>query len=340
MLIYGKIPREKIDLLSRPKTNRPILYNVIVFHGNCIDGWFSAYIAYNFYRLSHEIFFYPISPSNERTWPSTYNLTDTHIILLDVSVPDSTLALWSPISKSIFCIDHHLSSEAQWAARPDQAIHNVEACAAVLTWRYFYPTYPVPAWLEQIDRIDRWVNVTEDDRAVREVLYPIARMPVNGNVQGAISSTTFFINAYNIPVMQNILIEGGKTALIKKDTELEVILERGNVHQIDAFHARAWNVPQSWIGARVFIIDTTHDTIDSTEAAHIAMKNNPTIDFFVNYRVKTYNVSGGTETAYTYSARARDDFDLTAGGVFAGHPSSAGTRRIKGRDYLPFRPIN
>jgi uncharacterized membrane-anchored protein len=164
-------------------------------------------------------------------------------------------------------------------------------------------------------------------------------MPVRGDVQAAISSTTLYINAYNIPVMLNILIGGGKTALLKKDAELETILERGRIYQIAAYHVRTWNVPQDWIGARAFIIDTTDNTIDSTEAAYIVMKNNPTADFFVNYRAKTYNVSGGTETAYTYSARARDDFDLTAGGVFAGHPTSAGTRRIKGRDYLPFLPI-
>lgn len=304
----------------------------IVFHGNCIDGWFSAYIVQSRYASTHSLRYYPISPNLSYTWPTHLQVADTDVVMCDVSVPEKTLATWDKTARSIFCIDHHATSESQWKnpARAHQCIHNTEACATLLAWRhYMHPTLPIPEWVHQIDRIDRWHNVTDDDRAIREHLYMIARLPVQGRFTEALNMTNEFVMACSlyavIPAPFDAMKARGVEMLREKEAVTNTILRMGKVVSITPMICTAWCLSPEWIGTRGFIIDTTGHVLDSTEAGHVAMRDYDT-HFFVNYRVKEFINSDGIPTkTYIYSARSKEGHDLTAGGsILAGHPCSAG----------------
>jgi hypothetical protein len=86
-------------------------------------------------------------------------LAGTHIIMVDVSVPEKNRAYWMEHGAlSVNCIDHHSSSIEHWPI--DACPINVNTCAALQTFRHFYPDRPIPFWLVIIDRIDRWENVS------------------------------------------------------------------------------------------------------------------------------------------------------------------------------------
>lgn len=304
----------------------------IVFHGNCIDGWFSAYIAQGHYAMTHAIRYYPISPNLSHTWPKREEIAGTDVVMCDVSIPEKTLKTWDTVARSIFCIDHHATSESQWKspARAHQCVHNTDACATLLAWRYFVaPSIPVPEWVHQIDRIDRWHNVTDEDRAIREHLYTIARLPVQGNISEAIRLTNEYIMMCTvypvIPGPLDAIKARGVEMLREKEASINAVLRLGKVITISSVICTAWCLSPEWIGTRGFIIDTTGHTLDSTEAGHVAMRDYNT-HFFVNYRVKEYINSDGIPTkTYIYSARSKEGHDLTAGGsILAGHPCSAG----------------
>lgn len=304
----------------------------IVFHGNCIDGWFSAYIAQGRYAMTHTIRYYPISPNLSHTWPTAEQIANTDVLMCDVSVPEKTLTKWDASARSIFCIDHHATSESQWKnpKREHQCVHSTDACATLLAWNYYMPlSVPIPEWVHQIDRIDRWHKVTDDDRAVREHLYTIARLPVQGNIDEAMRLTNEFVLACTlypvIPAPLDAMKARGVEMLREKEAATNAILRMGKVVTITSVICSAWCLSPEWIGTRGFIIDTTGIVLDSTEAGHIAMRDYKT-HFFVNYRVKEYINSDGVPTkTYIYSARSKDGYDLTAGGsILAGHPCSAG----------------
>jgi hypothetical protein len=310
----------------------------ILFHGNCIDGWMSAYIANMALKDHAAVKMFPISPSFRNTWPKRDVLSGTHILLLDVSVPKDVQDEWFAAGAlAVNCIDHHESSICHWPA--DACPINTESCAAIQTWQAFYPEAEIPFWLLHIDRIDRWVDPSYEDRCVREVLNLIAHLPVDKKIDEAIAMTDNFIFNMSNEVGIITTLATGKEILDRKDAELMGVLGYGAMLPITADHIAWWNLPESWLGATVFVIDNTNHMFDSTEAAHLVFTHYPDVAAFVNYRKK--KVVGRADRRekeyYVYSARSRG-LDLTcAPSVFRGHKTSAGASLLVGESpVLPF----
>jgi len=306
----------------------------LLFHGNCIDGWFSAYFAYCNLQKYGGIQLFPIAPSQANTWPSKETMAGTHIWLLDVSVPAEAREQWKNAGAlSIQCIDHHATAVDQWPA-DNNPIHT-DCCAALQTFRYFYPDLKEPEWLHSIDRVDRWVDVTYEDRCLREYLHEIARKPVQRQLHEAFEMTVRFVHDLeNFPESYKLYCDYGEQALKEKDRKLMTILQTiGKTICINDAHLESWVLPQSWRNLNVFIMDTTDVTLDTTEASHLVFTQQGHIDVFVNYRYKTfYTKQEATQTMKSmivYSARARK-IDLTDGTVFRGHPTSAGASLVHG----------
>jgi hypothetical protein len=312
--------------------------HTILFHGNCIDGWFSAYIAHSVLKNQGVVNMFPISPSQPNTWPKTVEMAGTHILLVDVSVAENHRTAWmAGGALSVNCIDHHASAIEHWpvGACPINTAH----CAALQTWQHFYPGVEVPFWLHHIDRIDRWDNPTYEDRCVREVLNDIAHKPVQKKMAEAFTLTEMFLLQMSTPLGVMMVTQQGKQILDQKDAQLLAILGRGTFHTFTQEYITGWNLPASWLGANVFIIDNTNITLDTTEAAHIVFLHYPQVNVFINYRKKTLYGKGPSaveKTMYVYSARSRG-FNLTDGTILKGHPTAAGASLIKGEaPMLPF----
>lgn len=304
-----------------------------LFHGNCIDGWFSAYIAYNYTKEKNPTSFinmYPISPSQTDTWPK--QMAGTHILLLDVSVPKQYREQWlKDGALSVECIDHHATSIEHW---PENCPINTENCAALQTWQHYYPEKEIPFWLHHIDRVDRWDNPTYEDRCIREVLNLIAHKPVQKKMDEAFIMTEQFLRTIGNPIGLCAIIQNGKEILDKKDVDLLKILENGTIHTFTYDYIEGWKLPQTWLNLNVFIIDNTGVSLDTTEAAHLTFQEFPKVDVFINYRKKYDKFS--KKTSYIYSARSRS-FDITIGTVLKGHPNAAGSTLVKGDvPILPF----
>lgn len=300
----------------------------IIFHGNCIDGWFSAivYLMNTSAAAAGPVYYYPISPNLPWTWPKTESLRGHNVVITDVMVTQQILSEWRSVAASLFCVDHHESSRATVAHHADCCVHDTSCCATTLMWKAVCPTRPIPDWVEEIDRIDLWRNVTDDDRAIREVLHQIALLPVNRDTyRGYYEATAYILMREADPVNKAIFIQQGSAMLREKEDGLKGILTRGSITEITPELVVQWNLSAEWEGKKGFLIDTTGVTLDSTEAAHLALREHPEADFFVNYRLKTYvNRQGITEKTYIYSARSREGFNLTKGSILAGHPCAAG----------------
>lgn len=300
----------------------------ILFHGNCIDGWFSAYIAYKALQ-SQDIKMYPISPSKPDTWPT--QMAGNHILLLDISVAKEYRDQWIlDGALSVECIDHHATSISHWPAN-NCPIHT-ESCAALQTWKHFYPEKDIPFWLMSIDRIDRWDNPTQQDRFIREYLSIIAHKPVRGNFDEAFRMTDEFLAQADTGL--EMVLQTGEKLLQTKDAELMKILDKGTIHIFNQEYISGWNLPFSWLGENVFIIDNTGITLDSTEASYLVFSKKPFVSVFINYRRRYDKMTG--KMVYTYSARSRG-LDITQGTILKGHPNSAGaTLSIGDVPVLPF----
>ena len=324
----------QVQQQALPKTKYTIL-----FHGNCIDGWMSCYIAHSSIHHYGSVRQYPIAPGQPGTWPAVNMMRNNHVLLVDVSVPQETRDMWLACGVlSVKCIDHHASAVEHWPA--GESPINTECCAAVQTWQFFYPFEPVPEWLNCVDRIDRWDNPTEEDRCLREVLNVIAHKPVQRKFVEAYAETDAFMKAINSEEGLKATIEQGRAILRKKDEDLHAILGKGNIMKVTEQHVDVWKIPASWLGITLYIIDNTDIVFDSTEAAHQVFTYYPQCTAFINYRKKTFLEKGDMaveKTVYVYSARSRE-FDLTKdGSIFKGHPTAAGVSLVYGEvPQIPF----
>jgi len=241
---------------------------------------------------------------------------------------------------SIQCIDHHASAVEHWSAECCP-IH-VESCAAIQTWSHFYPALPIPFWLHQIDRMDRWDHPTEDDRCVREILIQISHKPVHKRFDQAIQMTEAFLTHVSTHEGWSQIVEKGRVILEKKDAALRQTLAAGRTVTISETELLAWRLPETWLGKLVYIMDNTDQPFDSTEASHLVFTHYPETDVFINYRKKSFRVGGGKngmameQQMYVYSARSQS-FPLTEGTIFRGHPTAAGLSLLVGE--APFFPF-
>ena len=336
----------KIEIRNGEKKGIPIIMSsfhskyVILFHGNCIDGWMSCFIAHSSLSRHGTVRQYPIAPGLPNTWAMAEKIMrNTHVLLLDVSVSKETREKWFLNGAfSVNCIDHHASAVGDWPA--DACPIHVGSCAALQTWHWIYPNLEVPTWLYHIDRVDRWDNPTEEDRCIREVLNIIAHKPVERKFDEAFSMTIEFIETMSTPEGVLLTIEKGREILRKKDSALYPVLGKGTILPMTPELQALWNLPASWATIKLFVIDNTDMSFDSTEAAHQVFTYYPQADVFINYRRKTFLEKGDMaveKTVYTYSARSHG-FDITQGdSVFKGHPTSAGASLVQGEVLvLPF----
>jgi len=286
---------------------------------------------------------FPIAPSQSNTWPASEVMEGTDVWLLDVSVPAHVREEWFEAgARTIQCIDHHATAIEQWPVN-NCPIHT-DCCAALQTYRYFYPEDEVPEWLHSIDRVDRWVNVTYKDRCLREYLHEIARLPVQHRINDAIQMTNEFLyhldhtaDSYDWYVSQ------GERLLTQKDAQLMRIIEsKGNILHLNESHLAQWRLPSTWLGLRLFLMNTTDVILDTTEASHLVFTKHPEISIFINYRNKTFYTKpkhGTMKSMIVYSARSADGsgVDLTKDTVFRGHPTSAGASLVRGEaTHFPF----
>lgn len=310
----------------------------ILFHGNCIDGWFSAYFAYCALQTNGSIQMFPISPSQSNTWPHSEEMEGTMIWLLDVSVPKDIRDNWMKSGAAgIRCIDHHASAKAHWECCDHNPI-NTESCAALQTFRHFFPGQVEPAWLHSIDRVDRWVNVTHEDRCLREYLHGIAKLPVQKKFQQAMEMTNSFVYYMtNHPETITMYQQNGQEALNEKDAKLKALMEQhGHVITIDSSHVQEWQLPITWLNKKMFLMNTTDISLDTTEASHLIFLHNPTIDIFINYRKNAFFTKLQWTSRIVYHARSRS-LDLTEGTIFQGHPTAAGASLTHGEvTHFPF----
>ena len=299
----------------------------------------SCYIAHSILSQHGSIRQYPIAPGQPNTWPEVHMMRNNHVLLVDVSVPQATRDMWLACGVlSVQCIDHHASAIEHWPA--DNCPIQTDRCAAVQTWQFFYPQTPIPEWLNCVDRIDRWDNPTEEDRCIREVLNVIAHKPVQRKFEEAYQDTHLFMQSMCSAESIKATIEKGRIILKKKDEDLHKVLGKGGFMTVTDDYITKWQLPASWKGISLYIIDNTDIVFDSTEAAHQVFTYYPQVTAFINYRKKTFLEKGDMtveKTVYVYSARSRE-FDLTANGsIFKGHPTAAGVSLVEGEvKLMPF----
>lgn len=295
----------------------------LVYRGNAIDGWMSAFIARTALKdQGHKTRLYAISANRAVTENQVRAWKGTHVLLLDLSMDkESQEKMRNGGVLSVACVDHHETSAADWPEGVDATVST-----ALQVWRRWYGDQTAPFWLEAVNRISLWQQPLWEDRCLREVLTPVAHMPPLDALRATEALMKWIAFPQSVE-FQGLMAQGQQRLLLKDQELMAFLLEQGRTHVLQEKDVTAWGLCPEWDGLTCFVLENSDRIIDTNEAAHLVFTHVPHVQVFVNFRKKVRDLGkNGIPLAglvYLYSARSVG-FDLTTGGFFQGQKQSAG----------------
>jgi len=130
---------------------------VVIYHGQCRDGFGAAYAAWK--KFGDDASYIPFR--DHTTAPD--GLVDKEIYIVDFSFLLPILQKLNDTNKSVVVIDHHVSAQADVESFPQNIFDNNHS-GAVLSWKYFHPDTAVPPMLQYIEDHDIWKFALPNNR--------------------------------------------------------------------------------------------------------------------------------------------------------------------------------
>lgn len=130
---------------------------VIIYHGDCRDGFGAAYAAWK--KFGDSAAYIPVKDHNDLS----FSLTDKDVYIIDFCFSKEITGKLVADNRSVVVIDHHISSK-DVVESYEQNIFNNNHSGAVLAWQYFHPDTPVPELLLQVEDHDLWRFTMPENR--------------------------------------------------------------------------------------------------------------------------------------------------------------------------------
>ena len=350
----------------------------IVFQSNSIDGWFSAYLTSQLAVESEDdlVFFHPIDAKNPDTWPEPEKLVPlsankaakqisdkAFCYFIDCTIINSEYLVDICKGFNLIVIDNNPAAGLIDKASMILVKHNPKMTTISQVWQHFgcseqmlgtstdsrastrislMAHAAMPEWVQQVNRIESW-SMEGNDRAIRENLLEICRLPTMGRIPVAIYKTDQYVNSFtNIDAATAFLTEG-EEKLKTKIAGFTPLLASTQHVVLPAYECGRWGFPLNWIGRSFLFVDSTGYAPDSSELATCAFERFSAAaaaahkpDCFINYRRKTHP---GSPPIYIYSARVAPTSDLSLvdeGSPFKGFEKSAGALISCVERFIPF----
>lgn len=149
------------------------------------------------------------------------------VIIVDFSFPKADLEALADRGCSVLVLDHH---QTAWKNLQDlsariNATFDMAECGATLTWKHFFPTYPMPAFLEYVRDRDLWQK----------------KLPLTEELNAAFGRIGRTFKLYDIlepmqaDVLQTVYGGLGKQLLQEKAEKIKAIATRAEMIQIDEY---------------------------------------------------------------------------------------------------------
>ena len=141
---------------------------LVIYHGNCIDGFGSAFVLWRWGGLRDAEFvggIYGQSPPD---------VLDRDVWVVDFSYPRDELIRMNDRAESLTLLDHHKTAEEDLAGLPFCRFEPAMSGAG-LTWRHLLPDEPVHWMIDAIEDNDLWRFTIDGSKEVYAALesYPM-----------------------------------------------------------------------------------------------------------------------------------------------------------------------
>lgn len=134
---------------------------LVLYHADCPDGFAAALAAW--LRLGERARYLPCQHGDPAP-----DVTGQHVYILDFSFSEDVLERMSRQAASLTLLDHHVSAQRRLAGFklhcPGQVYFDLSRSGAVLAWRHFHPTRPLPLLYRLVQDRDLWTWEEPDAR--------------------------------------------------------------------------------------------------------------------------------------------------------------------------------
>lgn len=120
---------------------------VILYHGNCPDGFGGAYAAWKKFGDTAE--YIPMSRDVE----PPMGFTGAHLYFVDFCYPQEIMDRYIAEAAAVTVLDHHEGVEEVIIKMPEYRFTS-EHSGSVIAWEYFHPGAPTPLLLQYIEQGD------------------------------------------------------------------------------------------------------------------------------------------------------------------------------------------
>ncbi len=137
---------------------------VIVYHGNCPDGFGGAYSAWKKFGDTAEY------KSARYGKPAPDGLAGNHLYFIDFCYDQEQMDAIKDSAASLTILDHHLGTKEVVESMPEHIFDN-DRSGAVIAWEYFHPGTKVPTLLSYVQDGDLYKFKLPDSNAVLTAVY-------------------------------------------------------------------------------------------------------------------------------------------------------------------------
>ena len=126
----------------------PHSFNLVIYHGNCSDGFGAAYSAWKLLGDRAEYFAAHFSEPPP-------DVRGKNVIILDFSYNNETIKRMMSDANSLLILDHHKTAAAE-LHDIDCAHFDMNHSGAMLSWKFFHPEKEAPRLIKFIEDRDLW----------------------------------------------------------------------------------------------------------------------------------------------------------------------------------------
>jgi oligoribonuclease NrnB/cAMP/cGMP phosphodiesterase (DHH superfamily) len=182
------------------------MYNYVIFHRNCNDGFTSFIILNKSNTIDKNALIFADVPSARK---APHNIYDKDIIIMDVAYTYDVLKDIFEQARSVIFIDHHvtihddvLKLKDEFTDKNIKIIYDEHECGSTLTWKYLFGDKPIPLFVKHIRDNDIGLWKMENTDAI------IANISTNYDIKN--------INKTNVDKWNKLFDETKLLKLIKK----------------------------------------------------------------------------------------------------------------------------
>jgi len=123
---------------------------VVLYHGDCTDGFSGAWAAWKKFGSSAEYI------GLHRGNPLPADLKGKELYFIDFAYSPEITKKLVRANKKVIGLDHHVSSKDSVGLMARGSVYSEKHSGAVVAWKYFHPKKKVPVLLRYVEDRDTW----------------------------------------------------------------------------------------------------------------------------------------------------------------------------------------